>query len=232
MHFATRKQSIYIMATLLIVCPLFRLFAPYFMTNLGVPAEKHSFYLYLLTFTYIDGFACGALAASISAKHLQNANRWFFASFIALLATGLFNYWHNVHSLIGFSKTLGLPGTLPTNYQYVYGYSLIFITTSACILAVQKNIVLANIFSIRPLVFLGKISYGLYVYHIAVRTFLQHSYPGFIHTNMGLFLFLCVSIIIAWISFRYIEQPFLSLKQKFSSDSKVPDTRQATTNAI
>jgi peptidoglycan/LPS O-acetylase OafA/YrhL len=75
--------------------------------------------------------------------------------------------------------------------------------------------------TMRPLAYLGLISYGLYLYHMyaihPVRVAFEElgwDYPG-----PPFFLAsLAASTIVAGLSFRYIEQPLLSLKARFASD--------------
>jgi peptidoglycan/LPS O-acetylase OafA/YrhL len=78
----------------------------------------------------------------------------------------------------------------------------------------------------KPLIYLGKISYGLYVFHeisleIAswvlnrfpqTATSLHHTRFGIAHLTLGLLL----SIAAAALSYRYFEKPFLRLKEKFA----------------
>ncbi len=69
-----------------------------------------------------------------------------------------------------------------------------------------------------PFVYLGRISYGLYVYHelllkVAARVFPEHdSSPA---QMVGYWAFgLCTTLPIAALSYRFIELPFLRLKRR------------------
>jgi peptidoglycan/LPS O-acetylase OafA/YrhL len=78
----------------------------------------------------------------------------------------------------------------------------------------------------RPLVYLGKISYGLYVFHEisleiaewAIRHWQtwsgneSHVVYGILHVCIGLM----ITMMLAWASYRYFESPFLRLKEKFT----------------
>jgi len=69
--------------------------------------------------------------------------------------------------------------------------------------------------------FIGKISYGIYVYHMFVITilsyFLMNSFKDSITNKIFLyFLIISITIIISWISFEVFEKRFLKMKTKFS----------------
>jgi peptidoglycan/LPS O-acetylase OafA/YrhL len=68
--------------------------------------------------------------------------------------------------------------------------------------------------------FLGKISYGIYVYHPLVIALLGIALAKSARTlpNMPVAL-ACVAsltIVVSWLSYRFIEQPFLRRKQRFA----------------
>ena len=71
-----------------------------------------------------------------------------------------------------------------------------------------------------PLIYLGQISYGLYVFHIIglmTSDYTVHhqdsSLPRYLFRNSVAF---AVTVVLASISYRRLETPFLSLKQRFS----------------
>ena len=74
------------------------------------------------------------------------------------------------------------------------------------------------------LIFVGKISYGIYLYHIYFRypwRFFGHfnkhlPFITNIYNPYLLFIeYVCTIILLSWISFKLIEQPFLNLKKYF-----------------
>ncbi len=71
-----------------------------------------------------------------------------------------------------------------------------------------------------PLLHLGRISYGLYVYHPFCAWFvtgaLRHmAHPASRYPFQHLFLFVSLTIIVANVSWHYFEKPIASLKRKF-----------------
>lgn len=90
---------------------------------------------------------------------------------------------------------------------------------------------LRAILSWRPLRYLGTISYGLYVFHLAAIWFVVKALSlsgsavlanGPVITGMSLGL----TIVLAAMSYRYLERPFLRLKRRFTSvDGRASDAR-------
>ena len=73
----------------------------------------------------------------------------------------------------------------------------------------------------RPLVYLGRISYGLYVFHVfaiqIVRLHIQVNNP-FIEWPAEFIAAFVLTVLLAAISYQFYEKPFLRLKDRFSRD--------------
>jgi peptidoglycan/LPS O-acetylase OafA/YrhL len=74
------------------------------------------------------------------------------------------------------------------------------------------------------LIYIGKISYGIYLYHEIVRILIWWAtepyfsgYPRMLAYGIRLTLYVTLSVIIAGASFRFLERPFLELKKRFRS---------------
>jgi peptidoglycan/LPS O-acetylase OafA/YrhL len=67
-----------------------------------------------------------------------------------------------------------------------------------------------------PLIYLGKISYGLYVFHVPCREVAQWLVGGVRHALLlQPLLEMALTIGVATLSYRYFEMPFLRLKKRF-----------------
>jgi len=73
----------------------------------------------------------------------------------------------------------------------------------------------------RPLAYLGRISYGLYIFHIPVLTALE-PFTGLIRWVMRLPLAFGLTLAVATLSYRFLEQPFLQLKERFTYVRSAP----------
>lgn len=73
----------------------------------------------------------------------------------------------------------------------------------------------------RSLVYLGRISYGLYVFHVFAIRFVQRHIQirsPFIEWPTEFITAFALTVLLAAISYRWYEQPFLRLKDRFSRD--------------
>jgi peptidoglycan/LPS O-acetylase OafA/YrhL len=112
-----------------------------------------------------------------------------------------------------------------------FATALGFVLILDAILSSNRN-PLAWIFSGRPLVWLGKLTYGLYVYHILGIQFGSllsdwvrpqrwiKSHEGVIVLRLSIAF--ALTVLIAAISYRFFESFFLRLKDKFSSVKSRP----------
>jgi peptidoglycan/LPS O-acetylase OafA/YrhL len=75
------------------------------------------------------------------------------------------------------------------------------------IYAIQPTSLLYRFLASRPLVFIGKISYSTYLYHLPIIVLWKH-YAGASKIPSGhQLLFIVSTIALSWLSWRYIEQP-------------------------
>ena len=104
------------------------------------------------------------------------------------------------------------------------GYTLIDLFAAALILRLLSiDNPLARILNLKPLRALGKISYGFYVFHDIFHNFYARFVDAAFHNRrpahgredlIALVAFLGTTLL-AWLSFRFFETPFLRLKSRF-----------------
>jgi peptidoglycan/LPS O-acetylase OafA/YrhL len=73
--------------------------------------------------------------------------------------------------------------------------------------------------------YLGKISYGLYVYHFPIQWFVTAPFGIPVAAPFSLLTFfasLALTILVAGLSYRFIEKPLIDLKDRYFP---VPETR-------
>jgi peptidoglycan/LPS O-acetylase OafA/YrhL len=118
-----------------------------------------------------------------------------------------------------FAVLCRLPNVDTNSHRLILSYSFIGMSTSLVMFSVFNSGFLKSLFSAKMFVFLGKRSYGLYVYHLfgiaAAEHVIEHTLriPS---PHLASFLFaLSFTILISIISYRVIEAPFLKLKKRF-----------------
>ena len=83
------------------------------------------------------------------------------------------------------------------------------------------------VFEWRPLTYLGRISYGVYVYHALMPYFLKRLFPIWTYTTAAQFVILvAATIALAALSYRFLEQPFLALKDRLPAATGIDASRR------
>lgn len=120
------------------------------------------------------------------------------------------------------------------SWKFTWGLCVVDILSGLLILvALQPGSLVYRLFSLRPLRWIGRMSYGAYVLHdiphplygslslllarhldsrLRLSEHFIHIQATFITAVMGLTL----TLVLAWLSFRYFESPFLELKEKWA----------------
>jgi peptidoglycan/LPS O-acetylase OafA/YrhL len=110
------------------------------------------------------------------------------------------------------------------------GVILLFAVLLVYVLTASPRALLTRVFTSRVMMFLGKYSYGLYVFHALLSWYFlrqrtedslaqlvgSHTLAVFIQASVGL----AVSIGVALLSFHFFEKPFLKLKSRFEAKPK------------
>jgi peptidoglycan/LPS O-acetylase OafA/YrhL len=106
--------------------------------------------------------------------------------------------------------------------QYVVGLPAIGISCVALISIVLRYGLTRSIVSLAPLVWLGRISYGFYVYHIALQPLfdsfankISHNWQGNIYQTDRLLIAFPTTLIVSALSYYLLERPVLKLKRFF-----------------
>lgn len=117
--------------------------------------------------------------------------------------------------LLGVLLQMGVP---------VLATQIVMALLVVCV-CVRADTWLHQILNLRPLVFIGTISYGIYLLHMlaahVARKVLKHQ------EGVDVFLLtLLVALTLAYLSYRYFESPLLRLKDRFSAESGSIPLRQ------
>ncbi len=119
--------------------------------------------------------------------------------------------------------TLGYEFTLPSAYKFIWGYSLLNYFFALLVHAVHRTGLWVRFLDLPIMQYLGKISYGMYVYHYIIIWFIIQAQNKNrevldLSINYGMartyLLAFAVTALIASVSFRYLEKPINDLKDR------------------
>lgn len=213
------------------------LLAAYWQTHVS-SQWLHDGLVYRMLPTQCDGFLMGGLLAlTLRGRHaprLLTRAGPIGAAGVCVFAAGLgiVYHWHI------FTRTPVSDYT--SGFQAVFGLPLCNLASLCLLLAVLRPGTWAyKLCNVDPLRSLGKISYGLYLFHLPILALCQsclQRYGAQAQSVPHFFLLraLVVSLVtvgISYGSFRFFESPFLLLKNRFSS-IKAPAERKAVAHRV
>lgn len=170
-------------------------------------------YFNFFNFTRIDGICIGCIVALLQNTNSKLIRNYTFIPVFSLAIYNFLFYFLNLYykdyfpylGLIGFTTFATLLGILV--------YSIIN----------QTPPILSKVFDISLLKFIGRISYGTYIFHWPIYLFIKNSSEGWAHAHIpGIYSDLSISVlstilayVTGYLSYRYFESYFLRLKNKF-----------------
>ena len=173
--------------------------------------------IFPLPFSHMDAFAFGAY---ISRFGIPKAKEQFLPLLVSLPIIGFASQYIATGD-IGTISSLGYPILLPNAYQFIWAYTLLNYFFAITIYSVAKHGLFNRFLEWPPLRYLGKISYGLYVYHFPVIWFsIRVRDLGVVDPYakpvIALISFIA-TLLVASLSYKYLEKPLLNLKDRFFS---------------
>jgi peptidoglycan/LPS O-acetylase OafA/YrhL len=158
------------------------------------------------TLVQLDPIAAGILIAILLRGAVPQFSKMARAAMIlggiACLATAA-NYF-------------GIKNDPLTTTRIVLGYPTVALGGVLLLLAVLRE----DAAPLKPLVYLGRISYGLYVFHVLGLLISDYIVPdqtaSLARYALRVFVAIGLTVTMAAISYRWLEMPFLRLKQRFT----------------
>ncbi|MDX9992609.1 MAG: acyltransferase [Anaerolineales bacterium] len=173
--------------------------------------------VYVLPFSHIDAFAMGAY---ISRFEISKPRLQLIVMAVLLPAAGL-GMEYFLRGQIEFVSSLGYQYPLGNGLRHIWGYTLIDYTFLLLIYCVVREKLWVKWLEWPPLRYLGKISYGMYIYHFAFTWFASRIvYDAWgVAFDAGKPLVLLVTftltLLTAALSYRWLEMPLLGLKDRY-----------------
>lgn len=172
-----------------------------------------------LTFTCFDAFGMGALLSWVVTFRQAKLRQFFYwLSIFAAICLLLFI----IVLLPSVNKFIFIP------QRTLHSIMALWVITYILINHDNKTLKGGFVFNNRALIFLGKISYGLYLYHNLipatinskfVNIYLNPLLPDWLYIRHWGELFLVENaillLLLSWLSYVIVEKPFLKLKDRF-----------------
>ena len=217
--FLNRRNLILVILTFLIMTPLIRFGTGVYLGDIG----KSSFFIgnsiYTFSLSHFDAFMIGSLVPLIEwDRFLKTHFIPFVLGFILLFVGGLVNHYLIKKGMYSsFWKDLGYKFSGTKNLQYVWNYSVanifffILVVILSSELSSRTKMILSKFLEFKPFTFLGKYTFGIYIFHGILITLVQ---------KLGLFndkwlaslIVFGGSISLAMLSYHFYEKQFLKRK--------------------
>lgn len=198
---------------------LLRIFLAFISLNQFMPIlySETDLVIYVLPFSHIDAFAIGGFFA-LYMKGRSGLSVWLFI--LAVLATGLITGWISSGSIPWSS--FGYPHFMRDSYKFIWGYTLMNLLFAYILVCVRDRKFLPAIFENSILHYLGKISFGMYVFHFpliwAIGLFPIMGVPKYVLILIAF----TATIVVSIASYELMEKRLLNLKEKYFSRAQQP----------
>lgn len=215
-YFLSRNQLKVILILLILASPIFRFFIGELLLKNNFSIEEIGEIIYRLTPSQIDAFAIGALIPVFRLEKPDNIKKYFlWLPLLLFIGLGLWNYYYYVSTEASLSS-MGYPIGSIKNYQHIWSYTIIdFVSLSLILIIIRSDsrTYWNKVFSNAVFVNIGKISYGMYVYHWLILALLKKHGKSIIENEVLLFAaYLITTYMISWFSYHYFEKIFIKLK--------------------
>lgn len=174
----------------------------------GAGVSEPSLAVYFITSSHFDAFAVGGLVR----LHEPRSPRAFIAVTWGAVAVG---------SLIAFASasppslpSLGYPSGMEPAGGFLWGYSVLNLAAAATVVAVARGHLSPRLWRSPVLSYLGRISYGMYVFHMPLQLMVHAAWRDG-PLLLKLLVHAAITISCADLSFRFFETPILKLKSKW-----------------
>ena len=210
-YFLNNKSIKAFLLSAVIAGPFIRLVSFYLFTNCQNHFTEPDTAVYVSTFSHIDAFLTGGYAALYGQK-LVLKNSQLYLLLATILTVGITTNVLNINHT--YLTSLGYQHFMPDSYKFVWGYTTWSIFFALVLVRLHNRNFLSTLFENPGLSYLGKISYGLYIYHYPILHLIKSycPFPGAVIQTAASF---ALTVLISGLSFKFYESRFLRLKDRF-----------------
>jgi peptidoglycan/LPS O-acetylase OafA/YrhL len=189
--------------------------------------EPFGLVVYSWPLSHLDAFAFGAYISKYEIWR-PKTQLLVLAFLIPILG---FAVMYFSTGTIGVISALGYDSSLENGYQFLWAHTLLNYFFAMLIYCVVHEKVFVRFLEMPWLRYLGKISYGMYVYHLALIWFIRQFVEDHIQGEMAYWIKIVVplsaTILVATLSYYFLERPILRLKDRFFAWSKDRDNESS-----
>ena len=211
-----RRKLIALCIPFLILCPLLRMYAAHFLPQYALAADALSY----ATIFHVDALLMGAAIALLrrgpAARHLPAIAR----GLLAVIAVAVV-LWLGLSSTARHTP----PGYVMPLWRLSAKISIAdLIASCVLVLALDAGSVAYKLLNREPLRWLGRISYGAYVFHAVPHLWFRALLaPHFADPGLPTAaLAFAATLLLAWASYRWFESPFIRLKDRYTKQRPQP----------
>jgi len=169
--------------------------------------------VYVLPFSHFDAFAIGGFFA-LYGKPCANKTIWLLLIGTILLGVAISAVFESYIDWWGFADFMG------HSHKYIWGYTLFNLCFALMLINIRERQSSGGFLGSEWLVYLGSISYGLYIFHNGFIWLVNQALPACSLPTRMLVSFL-LTILLAALSYRYLEKPCLQLKDRFAPSPRL-----------
>jgi peptidoglycan/LPS O-acetylase OafA/YrhL len=212
-----------LMLSMLVLSPVIRFVLGEYYKGHGLAPHVVGDAVYWNTLSQLDAFFIGGLIPVLSLhRKITAAGKAVLLSFSLVVIAGIVNYIFSTPEH-PFLLDFGYSHAQTANYNHVWSFTLLNLFFASVILYLvtkgvnMKRYSIIRLLQLPVLVNIGKVSYGMYVFHWAVWVYLfQRLFPEGGMAHWLLFIpYAFVVYGVAWLSYRFYESYFLKLKDRF-----------------
>ncbi|MDF2188577.1 acyltransferase [Paraflavitalea sp. CAU 1676] len=214
------KKLKYVLQFIILLGPVIRFVSGYLVDHSTSTAITHDkdLFVYLSTLSHLDAFAIGGYFALYQTRVVRNLEVFF--TFGMVLALGYVTNLLAAGSLQFL--TFGFPAYMQNSYKYIWGYTALNYCFALMLFKLKSRNFHTWLFENRVLTSLGKVSYGLYVYHFGIihLAHMAGEYWGIMDRPVLKLMVdgmaLLATIGISYLSYNLFENRFIGLKDKLA----------------
>ena len=165
--------------------------------------------IYVLPFSHMDAFAMGGYFA-LTRKRVSNG--WIGLLVLLILGLGYGTEWRLFHKI--YFGSLGYLAFMFDSYKYLWGYSLWSLCFACILVQLRHDAFLPLLFNNAILGYLGKISYGLYVFHYPILWWIKFQFPA-LSWNLWILFALSATILLSVLSYELFESRLIARKDRY-----------------